>query len=99
MVAVSDEALLEFPGFALGQVVTTATVAESIDKITLVTALRRHASGDWGDVEEMDKLANDLALVDETRILSAYKTEEGQVFWILTEADRSATTIMLPEDY
>jgi hypothetical protein len=93
---VSEARDLEFP---LGRVVLTSSVAEAVDRVTLVTALRRHASGDWGDVSDMDKLANDLALVDATRIVSAYKSPEGRVFWVYTEADRSQTTLLFPEEY
>jgi hypothetical protein len=62
-------------------------------------ALNRHKSGDWGGLEEEDRQANDRALVEGTRILSAYHTGTGLKFWIVTEADRSVTTVLLPEDY
>ena len=62
-------------------------------------ALRRHFSGDWGDCDPDDKEANDLALQDGTRLFSVYHSAAGIKFWIITEADRSATTVLLPEDY
>lgn len=59
----------------------------------------RHASGDWGDVSAEDKALNDQALRDGGRLLSAYGTRKNQKLWVITEADRSATTLLLPEDY
>ena len=61
--------------------------------------LGRHQRGDWGDLDEEDKQRNDSALVDGSRIFSAYQIAEGARFWVITEADRSATTILLPEEY
>lgn len=61
--------------------------------------LRRHASGDWGEVDSEDWNSNDRALKDGTRLLSAYHTSRGDRLWIITEADRSVTTILLPEEY
>ena len=60
--------------------------------------LARHLKGDWGDVDPSDKAANDKAIHDGTRIFSAYQFAAGKV-WIITEADRSSTTILLPEEY
>jgi len=62
-----------------------------------MNAFQRHLQCDWGDVT--DKRANVQALQTGGRLLSAYHSSEGQEFWIITEADRSATTILLPEDY
>ena len=59
----------------------------------------RHMAGDWGEVDREDKAANDQSLEDGSRLLSAYRTAKGQKLWIITEADRSATTILLPEEY
>ena len=61
--------------------------------------LRRHADCDWGDVGEEDRAENDKSLVDGLRLLSAYRTQAGEKLWVITEADRSATTILLPEEY
>jgi hypothetical protein len=60
--------------------------------------LARHASGDWGELCEHDRRQNELALREEARIFSSYDTPAGKV-WIITEADRSVTTILLPEEY
>lgn len=59
----------------------------------------RHASGDWGEVDEEDERSNDLAVEQGRRILSAYRTSQGERIWLITEADRSVTTILLPEEY
>lgn len=64
----------------------------------LLTLLARHLDGDWGDISEADKKENDLSMEKGFRILSSYDTNAGKL-WILTEADRSATTFLLPEDY
>ena len=89
--------------FQLGQLVYTASVQhliekETISNIDLFTILRRHASGDWGDLCEEDKQVNQSALADGDRLLSSY-TINKTTLWIITEADRSVTTILLPEDY
>lgn len=60
--------------------------------------LNRHITGDWGDVEPEDSVSNDHAWLSGERIFSVYNTPEGKI-WIITEWDRSATTIMLPEEY
>ena len=60
--------------------------------------LARHASGDWGDLCAFDRRQNELALRDGLRVFSSYDASAGRV-WIITEADRSVTTILLPEDY
>lgn len=61
--------------------------------------LNRHVLGDWGEVSPEDKELNDQALKDGSRLLSAYRTSEGEKLWIITESDRSATTILKPEEY
>jgi len=61
--------------------------------------LTRHLGGDWGDLCEEDIAANEQALAAGLRLLSAYRTSRNRKLWIITEADRSATTLLLPEDY
>jgi len=77
----------------------THGVQNSITPLQIAVALKRHAKGDWGDVCADDKRANDQSLKDESRLLSSYKSIDGIKFWIITEADRSVSTILLPEDY
>src|SRR5476651_492400 len=85
--------------FRLGRIVSTPNALESITQDDILTAIGRHQSGDWGDVCAEDRKANDESLVDGTRILSVYHAANGTKFWLITEADRSVTTVLLPEDY
>jgi hypothetical protein len=89
---------IEKPKFPLGEVVITANAAQHLDAIAVHEALRRHATGDWGDVPAEDACENELSLKQGFRLLSAYGTGERR-FWIITEADRSVTTVLMPEDY
>ena len=85
--------------FPLGNIYQTPGVMEAIPPEDVAQALARHQSGDWGDLGEADKQENELSVEQGFRILSAYTTSAGDTIWILTEADRSATTILLPEEY
>lgn len=82
----------------LGRVVITANASLRLSTEEVLTALRRHASGDWGDLCPEDAMANDEALHHGSRLLSAYGEGEYR-FWLITESDRSVTTVLLPEDY
>jgi hypothetical protein len=84
--------------FPLGQLVITANASLRLSSEEVMTALRRHASGDWGDLCAEDTLANYHALNAGDRLFSAYG-QGDQRFWIITEADRSVTTVLLPDDY
>jgi hypothetical protein len=90
----------------LGQIVATPAALEAIEASGQSPAdfLRRHASKDWGDLDDEDKRLNDEAVQDGSRILSAYHTSDGTKLWVITEAEdddghRAATTILLPEEY
>ena len=87
--------------FLLGQIVATPAALKAIADSgqTPSDFLDRHASGDWGDVDDEDKKLNDDDLIHGGRVLSAYHTSKGEKIWIITEADRSVTTILLPEEY
>jgi hypothetical protein len=61
--------------------------------------LTRHVTGDWGDLCDEDVAENELSVEQGFRILSAYELETGTKVWVITEADRSATTFLLPEEY
>ena len=84
---------------SLGRITATPGVLEIVSQTDLSEALACHATGDWGEVGEEDRKANDDALRDGARLLSAYRTQDGTKFWIITEADRSSTTVLLPEEY
>jgi hypothetical protein len=85
--------------FPLGQLVITRGAEEALSPMDTSLALERHAAGDWGEVDEADKRENELSLREGFRLLSAYRSERGDRFWIITEADRSVTTILLPDEY
>lgn len=85
--------------FSLGKVVATCGVMEILSEAEILVLLKRHADGDWGVMPKEDKEMNDKAvLTNNERIFSAYKTSKGDV-WIITEWDRSVTTILLPGEY
>lgn len=85
--------------FPFGQLVITRNAAEHLDKRDVIVALDRHGKGDWGDLTPEDRKENDLALKSGGRLLSAYHDHKDVKFWVITEADRIATTVLLPEDY
>lgn len=89
------------PKFHLGQVVATpgglAALEESRQSAT--EFLSRHANGDWGEVCESDRQENEFSLMHGFRLLSTYTLRSGVKIWVISEADRSSTTILLPEEY
>jgi len=85
--------------FPLGQIVITPNALGKLASDEILNALDRHAQGDWGDLDKDDKLENDIALEKGFRLLSAYTGNDGIKFWIITEASRAVTTVLLPEDY
>jgi hypothetical protein len=87
------------PSFSLGSVVITRAAASTLTREDVATALRRHSRGDWGELDAHDLEQNQLCLKNGGRLLSVYRTKCGTRFYVITESDRSATTILLPEDY
>ena len=85
--------------FRLGKIVSTPSALDQLTQEDILLGIQRHQAGDWGDVDEHDRAANDRALVEGTRILSVYQSANGTKFWLITEADRSHTTVLLPADY
>lgn len=83
----------------LGRLVITAGAQATLDPTDVSDAVDRHAAGDWGNVCDEDKASNDEAVRTAERLLSAYRDRGGTDFWIITEWDRSVTTILLPEEY
>lgn len=89
--------------FQIGSTYMTAGIKAKVaeDKVfaqEVYMCLHRHSQCDWGDLSEDDKQSNDEALQTGDRILSAYETTQGRI-WIITEADRSATTVLFPDEY
>ena len=85
--------------FKPGSIVATPGALELAEQgIDLLAYLKRHLTGDWGDLCEADKAENAFSLKNGFRLLSAYTTPCGKL-WIITEADRSATTFLLPDEY
>jgi hypothetical protein len=87
------------PTFKLGRLVATPGALAALTKDEIRLAIARHRSGDWGEVSPEDAKENDLSVAEGYRILSAYRTVKGTKFWVITEADRSATTVLLPDEY
>jgi hypothetical protein len=89
------------PRFATGQLVATPRAMDKLSPAAMASALARHVTGDWGDVDDEDRAANDADVIAGGRLLSTYPIpdEPDEKFWIITEADRSATTFLLPEEY
>jgi hypothetical protein len=85
--------------FPLGQIVFTQAVDKTVCRDDTAWAVIRHCLGDWGDVSQDDRAANDWALLSGGRLHSVYHDRAGVAFWIITEADRSVTTVLLPDDY
>lgn len=86
--------------FSLGEIVTTPAAAECLAPGDIRRALDRHARCDWGDVDEHDWQANTESVEHGGRILSAYHADaNGERFWVITEADRSVTTVLFPNEY
>jgi len=87
--------------FTPGSVVVTPGVLEAFRASgdEPLAYLVRHIAGDWGDLDEHDRHENELSLQHGWRLLSAYTLSTGVKFWIITEADRSVTTFLLPDEY
>jgi hypothetical protein len=85
--------------FNVGRVSATAALRESASHSEMITALKRHRAGDWGEVTESDWQSNQDALESEDRLVSIYTTNGGERFYIITEADRCSTTLLLAEEY
>jgi hypothetical protein len=98
-VPAAPTATIAEPLFALGRTVSTPGALESIPNEEINLAISRHERGDWGLVRDDDRAENDLSLTAGFRLLSVYESTGGIRFWIITEADRSVTTVLLPDEY
>jgi hypothetical protein len=86
--------------FPLGQIVATPWALAALERAKRPTCfLFRHAIGDWGELEPTDVAENNYSLIHGFRLLSSYRTDAREKLWIITEADRSATTLLLPDEY
>jgi hypothetical protein len=90
-----------FSLFPLGQIVATPGALAALERAQQAPTcfLARHASRDWGELEPADVAENQFSITHGFRLLSSYETNAGEKLWIITEADRSATTLLLPEEY
>jgi hypothetical protein len=96
----TNQPLTERPArFALGRTVATPGALAALTGEDIARALSRHQSGDWGELDPFDREENEAALSEGFRLLSAYNSAGGTRFWVITQADRSATTVLLPEEY
>jgi hypothetical protein len=93
-----DSSSSAVPLFAAGCLSATANANRTVPPAEVLVAMARHLNGDWGDVSFDDWRTNDRAVVDGSRIVSVYHTA-GVRFYVVTEADRCSTTVLLPEDY
>jgi hypothetical protein len=87
------------PKFTPGHITITAHAAAHLSSPDVTTALRRHLQADWGDLAFADKLQNERALAAGGCLCSAYRSSRGLRFYVITEADRSVTTVLLPDEY
>ena len=89
------------PLFTLGQIVATPGALDVLQKACcpFQALLKRHVTGDWGDVCPDDATLNDLAVLEEGRLLSSYTLSSDVKVWVITEWDRSATNVLLPSEY
>ena len=87
--------------FNLGQLVATPGALAALEEAgqDAFEFVSRHASGDWGDLSEEDRQENEFSLAHGFRLLSSYRLRSGVKLWVIAEADRSATTLLLPEEY
>ena len=87
--------------FSLGQVVTTPGALAALEQAgqSAFEFLARHVAGDWGDLGDEDRNENDFSLEHGFRLVSSYTLRSGAKLWIITEADRSSTCLLLPEEY
>lgn len=85
--------------FQTGRLMAGREALHSIGMDEILAAFYRHAQGDWGEVSQTGQRNNDYAVQHGLRIVSAYRSKQGRKFWIITEEDRSATNVLLPEEY
>ena len=85
--------------FYLGQIVVTSNALNILDEGSIRIAIRRHGAGEWGELDSHDLEENERALREGGRLLSVFRDRTGTRFYVITDSDRSVTTVLLPEDY
>jgi hypothetical protein len=85
--------------FQLGRLLATPNALAQLTQTDITTALARHVQGDWGEVDTHDRQENEFSLKEGFRLFSVYRSKQDVKFWIITEADRSLTTVLMPADY
>ena len=85
--------------FRLGKIVSTPNALSQLTQEDILLGIQRHQAGDWGDMDEQGRHENELSLKLGLRLWSVYHAGNGVKFWLITESDRSHTTVLLPEDY
>ena len=87
--------------FRMGRIVATPGALQALSAAGEIPGvfIKRHVTGDWGDLDDEDKAENEFSVTHDLRILSAYVLSTGAKLWIITEADRSRTTLLLPSEY
>lgn len=87
--------------FRIGQCVATPAALQALERagVTPLSLVRRHSAGDWGQCDAEDRQANEDAVTHGDRVFSVYGLPTGEKVWVITEADRSSTCVLLPEDY
>lgn len=97
----AGEEMEGLPLFGLGQIVATPGALKALQEAgqSPDEFIDRHVSGDWGDLEKFDRQQNERAIREGLRVFSVYRTKKGKRLYVITELDRSATTILLPAEY
>jgi hypothetical protein len=85
--------------FVLGELVITSAALQAVPAEEIYRGIDRHVCGDWGEVSDADRVENEFALRHGLRVMSVFESKGGVRFWVLSEADRSVTTVLLPGDY
>ena len=85
--------------FRLGHIQATAGALRCLSQEEVLAAIKRHQAGDWGELDEQDRRENEHALQHGCRLCSRYQSQSGTKFYVITEHDRSVTTVLLPEEY
>jgi len=85
--------------FRIGKIVATKNALDRLCIDDITEGIAKHQAGDWGEISEEDRQANDRGLIQKTRLFSAHHSARGIKFWIITDANRSVTKVLLPGDY